>query len=62
MCFIAIIIDVLKRTEPPALTFRRAKAVQPGVKTYLMSSFLSQDVESAYTFSLILCGVQARVR
>ena len=43
---------MLKQYKPLALTFARAQASQSSVKTYLTSSPLSLDVESAYTFSI----------
>ncbi|KAL7542529.1 hypothetical protein ACHAXR_011895 [Thalassiosira sp. AJA248-18] len=47
------VIGMLKQHTPLALTFARAQANQTSaVKTYLTSSPLSLDVESAYTFSI----------
>ena len=44
---------MLKQYTPLALTFARAQAKQTStVKTYLTSSPLSLDIESAYTFSI----------
>ena len=47
------VIAMLKQYSPLALTFARAQAKQAStVKTYLTSSPLSFNVESAYTFSI----------
>lgn len=44
---------MLKQLSPLALTFARAQAEQTStVKTYLTSSPLSLNIESAYTFSI----------
>ena len=49
----AEVIKMLKQYTPLALTFARAQADQTStVKTYLTSSPLSLDIESAYTFSI----------
>jgi len=47
------VIAMLKQLSPLALTFARAQAEQTStVKTYLTSSPLSLNIESAYTFSI----------
>ena len=49
----AEIIKMLEQLSPLALTFARAQANQTStVKTYLTSSPLSLNIESAYTFSI----------
>ena len=46
------VIKMLKQHSPLALTFGRATKDASAVKTFLTSSPLSFDVESAYTFSI----------
>ena len=51
--FVDDVVGMLKKFSPLALTFARAQAKQSStVKTYLTSSPLSLDIESAYTFSI----------
>lgn len=47
------VIDMMKQQSPMALTFARAQSKKTsGVKSYLTSSPLSLDIESAETFSI----------